>query len=66
MNATNDKESKEASEEPEKQDGRKNGLTCWLCKEKYRLMDCHKFKMKPVKDRLDFAAREKTCKNCFS
>ena len=33
MNASNyKKESKEASEEPEKQDERKNGLTCWLCK----------------------------------
>ena len=52
MNASDDKkESKEASEEPQKQDERKNGLTCWLCKEKHRLMDCHEFKMKPVKDR---------------
>ena len=52
MNASDDKkESKEASEKPQKQDERKNGLTCWLCKEKHRLMDCHEFKMKPVKDR---------------
>ena len=52
MNASDDKkEGKEASEEPQKQDERKNGLTCWLCKEKHRLMDCHEFKMKPVKDR---------------
>ena len=29
-------------------------------------MDCHEFKMKPVKDRIDFAAKEKICKNCFS
>ena len=67
MNASDDKrESKEASEEPETQNERKSGLTCWLCKEKHRLMDCHKFKMKPVKDRIDFAAKEKICKNCFS
>ena len=67
MNASDDKkESKEASEEPQKQDERKNGLTCWLCKEKHRLMDCHEFKMKPENDRIDFAAREKICKSRFS
>ena len=67
MNASYDKrESKGASEEREKQNERKNGLTYWLCKEKHRLMDCHKFKMKAVKDRIDFAAKEKICKNCFS
>ena len=39
MNASNDKkESKEASEEPEKQNETKNDLTCWLCKEKHRLI----------------------------
>ena len=54
MNASDDKkESKKASVEPEKQNEKKkkNGLTCWLCKEKHRLMDCHKFKMKPVQGR---------------
>ena len=66
MDANDDKkESKRALEEPEKQNERKNGLTCWLYKEKHRLMDCHKFKMKPVKDRIDFAAKVKICKNCF-
>ena len=29
-------------------------------------MDCHEFKMKPVKHRIDFAAKEKICENCFS
>ena len=39
MNASNDKkESKEASEEPEKQNETKNDLTCWLYKEKHRLI----------------------------
>ena len=66
MNVSNDKESKKASEEPEKQNERRNGLICWLCKEKHRLMDCHEFKMKPEKDRIDFAAKEKICKNRFS
>ena len=65
MNASDDKESKKASEEPEQQKG-KNGLTCQLCKEKHRLMDCHKFKMKSVKGRIDFSTKEKICKNCFS
>ena len=66
MNASDDKkESKKASEELEKQNEKKNGLTCWLCEEKHRLMDCHQFKMKPVKDRNDFAAKEKIYKNCF-
>ena len=43
-----EKESQRASEEPEKQNEKKNGLTCCLCKEKHRLMDCHKFKIKPM------------------
>ena len=29
-------------------------------------MDCHQFKIKPVKNRIDFAAKEKICKNYFS
>ena len=29
-------------------------------------MDRHEFKIKPVKDRIDFAAKEKIWKNCFS
>ena len=67
MNVSNDKkESKEDSEELKKQNERKNGLTCWLCKEKHQLMYCHEFKMRPVQDRIDFAAKEKICKNCFS
>ena len=57
------KERKGVSEEPEKQNERKNGLTCWLCKEKHQLMDCHKFKMNPIKERIDFAVKEKICKN---
>ena len=53
LNASNDKkESKKASEELEKQNEKKNGLTCWLCKETHQLMDCHQFKMKPAKDRI--------------
>ena len=67
MNTSDDKkETKGALEKPEKQNERKNVLMCWLCKEKHRMMDCHKFKMKLVKDRIDFAAKEKICKNCFS
>ena len=62
MNASDDnRASKKASEEPEKQNGKKNGLTCWLCNKKHWLMDCHKFKMKPVKERVDFVAKEKIC-----
>ena len=57
MNASDDKkESKKALKEPEKQNQNKSGLIYWHCKEKYQLMDCHKFKMKPVKDRIVFAA----------
>ena len=56
VNASNDKkESKGTSEEPEKQNERKNGLTCWLCKEKHQQMGCHKFKIKPVKDGIDLS-----------
>ena len=67
MNASNDKKkSKDASEESEKQNERKNGLTCWLYKEKHPLKHYHKFKMEPVKDKIDFATKEKICKNCFS
>ena len=67
MNTSDDKkETKGALEKPEKENERKNVLMCWLCKEKHRMMDCHKFKMKLVKDRIDFAAKEKICKNCFS
>ena len=29
-------------------------------------MDCKDFKKKSVKDRIDFATKEKICKNCFS
>ena len=29
-------------------------------------MDCYKFIMKPVKGRIEFAAKGKICKNCFS
>ena len=43
-----EKESQRAPEEPEMQNEKKNGLTCCLCKEKHRLMDCHKFKIKPM------------------
>ena len=53
LNASNNKkESKKASEELEKQNEKKNGLTCWLCKETHQLMDCHQFKIKPAKDRI--------------
>ena len=66
MNASDDKkESKAASEQPEMQNERKNRLTCWLCKEKHRLMNCQKFKMKLVKDRIDFAVKDNFCKKFF-
>ena len=67
MNASdNYKESKKALEETEKQNEKKNGLRCWLYNNKHQLMDCHQFKRKPVKERIDFVTKEKICKICFS
>ena len=67
MNASDHyKESKKALEETEKQNEKKNGLRCWLYNNKHQLMDCHQFKRKPVKERIDFVTKEKICKICFS
>ena len=64
MKAQDDKkESKKASEEPEKQTEITNGLTSQLCKEKHQLMDCHKFRINPEKDRINCADKEKVCKS---
>ena len=35
-------------------------------KTKHRLIDCLQFKDKSVEERIDFATKEKLCKNCFS
>ena len=40
-------------------------MSCWLCKQKHCLIDCPQFKDKSVEERIEFATKEKLCKNCF-
>ena len=62
------KESKLAEKEDQsgKQMKNQEKMSFWLCKQKHRLMDCPQFKDKSVEERIDFATKEKLCKNCFS
>ena len=62
------KESKldEKEDQSGKQMENQEKTSCWLCKQKHHLMDCPQFKDKSVEDRIDFARKEKLCKNCFS
>ena len=62
------KESKldEKQDQSGKQIENQEKMSCWLCKPKHRLMDCLQFQNKSVEERIEFATREKLCKNCFS
>ena len=61
------KESKLAEKEDQsgKQMKNQEKMSFWLCKQEHRLMDCPEFKDKSVEERIEFATKEKLCKNCF-
>ena len=59
----NNKNEKEESSKP---DNNKEKPTCWLCKDKHRLMDCSQFKKMSVTERIDFVIKQRLCENCFT
>ena len=61
------KESKsdEKKDQKGKQMENQEKMSCWLCKQKHHLVDCPQFRDKSVEEKIDFATKEKLCKNCF-
>ena len=61
------KESKldEKEDQSGKQMENQEKMNCCLFKQKHRQKDCLQFKDKSVEERIDFATKEKLCKNCF-
>ena len=61
------KESKldEKKDQKGKQMENQEKMSCWLCKQKHHMVDCPQFRDKSVEEKIDFATKEKLCKNCF-
>ena len=69
MNNNVEKKEKENGKGPDKQElqmDKWSSLTCWLCKERHRLMNCNEFKTKNQQNTEQTWQLKKLCKNYFS
>ena len=41
-------------------------VSCWLCNQQHRLIECNKFKNKPIEEKIKIVKEQRLCWNCLS